>query len=171
MHQVPNVQGLIRSEMMIVVGLILARLRRLRFPEHEAFPVSPVVISSSKLKITNKVFLFQVMILSLIGRDARIIQAHFCPRDLRLKVRYSQLVDFSHYTTAQADLFTRWLLCEPLAEPQPPPDAEEPSKIHHSKRAPPEPALRHTTTLRSGIYDRGSLSCFGPATRAMIEVA
>ncbi len=45
MHEVPNVQCLLRSEMMIVVGLILARLRRKRFPKHDIFPVSRVVIS------------------------------------------------------------------------------------------------------------------------------
>jgi hypothetical protein len=39
-HFLPNVQGLIRSEMMIIAGVIGTRMKRCRFRDHEIFPVS-----------------------------------------------------------------------------------------------------------------------------------
>lgn len=57
--------------------------------------------------------------LSVIGRNARIIHAYICPDEQRLKVHYSQLFDFSHYTSAQADLFIRWLMSDPILPEKP----------------------------------------------------
>jgi hypothetical protein len=48
-----------------------------------------------------------------------------CPNEQRLKVRCSQLFDFSYYTPAQRDLFIRWLLSEPITERKPTADGEE----------------------------------------------
>lgn len=59
------------------------------------------------------------MMLSIIGRTARIIQAHMYLSDKRLKVRYSQLFDFSYHTPVQRDLFLRWLLSDPIAAANP----------------------------------------------------
>lgn len=42
-----------------------------------------------------------------------------CPREQRLKVRYSQMFDFSNNTLVKRDLFTRWLFCDPIAEMNP----------------------------------------------------
>lgn len=39
-HVVPNVRGPLRSEMMIIAGVIGARMRRRRFQDFEIFPVS-----------------------------------------------------------------------------------------------------------------------------------
>lgn len=39
-HVVPNVHGPLRSEMMIVAGVMGARMRKRRFKDQEIFPVS-----------------------------------------------------------------------------------------------------------------------------------
>jgi hypothetical protein len=51
---------------------------------------------------------------STTGRYARITQAHKCPVQRRLKVRYSQLVHFDPCTQETMDLFVSWLLSRPL---------------------------------------------------------
>ena len=40
-HVVPNVRGPLRSEMMIILGLIGQRIKRRRFRDQEIYPVSP----------------------------------------------------------------------------------------------------------------------------------
>jgi len=40
LHTIPNVRGPLRSEMMIIVGVMISRMRRLRFQDQEVFPVS-----------------------------------------------------------------------------------------------------------------------------------
>jgi hypothetical protein len=56
---------------------------------------------------------------SVLGRSARIIQAHMCPETQRLKVRYSQRFDFCHNASVKRDLFLRWLLSDPVTEMKP----------------------------------------------------
>lgn len=65
------------------------------------------------------------MMLSVIGRNARIIQAHVCTREQRLKLRYSQLCDLSYNTPVQIDPFVRWLLSDPITETKPIAEATE----------------------------------------------
>jgi hypothetical protein len=40
LHTLPNVRGPLRSEMMIIVGVMISRMKRLRFQDQEVFPVS-----------------------------------------------------------------------------------------------------------------------------------
>jgi hypothetical protein len=48
--------------------------------------------------------------------EARLIQAHIAPVEQRIKLRYSQLFDFDYCPREETlDLFTRWLLSEPLS--------------------------------------------------------
>ena len=42
MHVVPKVRGPLRSEMMIILGLIGWRIKRRRFRDQEIYPVSPL---------------------------------------------------------------------------------------------------------------------------------
>lgn len=63
--------------------------------------------------------------LSIIGRDARIIQAHMRPDEQRLKLRYGQLVDLSRHTPLERDIFLRWLLSEPVMDTELSVDDEE----------------------------------------------
>jgi hypothetical protein len=63
--------------------------------------------------------------LSILGRSARIIQAHMCPEEQRLKVRYSQRFDFCHNASAKKDLFLRWLLSDPVTEMKPMSDGHD----------------------------------------------
>lgn len=89
--------------------------------------------------------------LSIIGREARIIQAHICPREQRLKVRYSQLFDFSHYTSTQRDLFIRWLMSDPIAETKPLADVEERPTTSADTIA---PQLKASEATSSRPYDQ-----------------
>lgn len=53
---------------------------------------------------------------SINGREARLIQAHIAPEEQRIKVRYSQLFDFDNCSQEEVlDLFARWLLSKPLS--------------------------------------------------------
>jgi hypothetical protein len=63
--------------------------------------------------------------LSVLGRYARIIQAHMCPEEQRLKVRYSQRFDFCHNTSIKKDLFLRWLLSDPVTPMKPMLDGDD----------------------------------------------
>jgi hypothetical protein len=74
------------------------------------------------------------MMLSVIGQNARIIQAHVCTREQRLKVRYSQLCDLSYYTPVQIDPFVRWLLSDPITETKPIAEAAERAANYFSRR-------------------------------------
>lgn len=104
LHQLPNVKGPIRSEVMIIAAILSVRIKKSRFQDQIHFPL---------------------LMLSVIGRDARIIQAHMCTHERRLKVRYSQMCDFSYYTPQQRDTFLRWLLCDPVTRPRPIADEDE----------------------------------------------
>jgi hypothetical protein len=53
-------------------------------------------------------------VVTIIGLYARITQAHRCPVQRCLKVRYSQLVHFDPCTQEIMDLFVSWLLSRPL---------------------------------------------------------
>lgn len=97
-HTLSRVQGPIRSEIMIVAAMAAVRFKKKCFQDQSVFPI---------------------LLFSVIGRSARIIQAHMCPREQRLKVRYSQMFDFSNNTLVKRDLFTRWLFCDPIAEMNP----------------------------------------------------
>jgi hypothetical protein len=57
------------------------------------------------------------MMLSIHGTRGRIIEAYMCPTLLRLKIHYSELFDFRDLTQSWLDIFVRWFLSEPLAEP------------------------------------------------------
>ena len=124
-HVVPNVHGLLRSELMIIAGLMLERMRRRRFQDQEVFPVFSPCTSRTMCVLTD--YFTQLMIVSIIGRDARIIQAHMCSQDQRLKVRCSQLFDFTYYSPGQRDLFLRWLLSDPIIDSKPTADGAKQS--------------------------------------------
>ena len=89
------------------------------------------------------------MLLSVIGRDAKIIQAHMCPYQQRLKVRSSQLFDFSYHTPAQRDGFLRWLLSDPITETKPIAGAEERS-ISPTRDTVPQVTVSTATRLQAG---------------------
>ena len=91
--------------------------------------------------------------LSVIGRDARIIQAHICPNEQRLKVRYSQPFDFSHYTPTQRDLFIRWLMSDPITETKPPADVEERPASPAGTTAPQLKASEAMSSRPRALYD------------------
>lgn len=55
--------------------------------------------------------------LSLFGSKGRIVEAHMSPEQQRLQVRHSELFDFRNVTKEWLDIFVRWFLNEPLAEP------------------------------------------------------
>jgi hypothetical protein len=110
--------------------------------------------------------------LSSIGRDSRIIQAHMCPREQRLKVRYSQLVDFSYFTPELRDMFLRWLLCDPITEPKPLEDGSEPSASEVGDTAPQLTASEATSSLPSAGFEENLANGFARlSTRSTIMVA
>lgn len=52
-HVIPNVRGPLRSELMIILGLMGSRLRRKHFQDQEVFPVSyPYVFTARYSKLT-----------------------------------------------------------------------------------------------------------------------
>ena len=114
---VPNVHGLLRSGLMIIADLMIERMRRRRFEDEEVFPVPSSCTSRTTCVLTDR--FTQLMIVSIIERDARIIQAQMCSQDQRLKVRYSQLFDFTYNAPTQRDLGLRWLLSDPIGEMKP----------------------------------------------------
>ena len=92
--------------------------------------------------------------LSVIGQDARIIQAHICPTEQRLKVRYSQLFDFGDYTPAQRDLFIRWLMSDPITKTKPLADIEERPKTQAGTTAPQLKASGAMSSRPRTLYDQ-----------------
>ncbi len=71
---------------------------------------------------------------SIIGRTARVVEAYLSPEDDRIKIRYSQLVDFDDCPWAETlDLLAKWLLSDPLSR-NPSSSGEEDSEIASSLR-------------------------------------
>ncbi|KAF7512834.1 hypothetical protein GJ744_011937 [Endocarpon pusillum] len=96
-HAVPDVIGPMRSELMILTGMMIIRMRRKEEPflDDDTFPI---------------------LMLSIIGRETRLIQAHIVPEEQRVKVSYSQLFDFDHCPQQETlDLIWKWLLSEPVS--------------------------------------------------------
>ncbi len=61
---------------------------------------------------------------SIHGPKARLMQAHMSPDEDRLKLRHSELFDFCHLTQEWLDVFVRWMLNDPLMEPDLPVDVD-----------------------------------------------
>jgi hypothetical protein len=57
----------------------------------------------------------QILMLSLYGSKAHIVQAHMAPEQQRLQVSYRELFDFRNLTKDWLDIFVGWFLNEPLA--------------------------------------------------------
>ncbi|KAF7508989.1 hypothetical protein GJ744_008545 [Endocarpon pusillum] len=96
-HEVPYATGLIRNELMLLIGMMLIRTLRKEkdFVDDHTFPV---------------------LMVSINGREARLIQAHIAPEEQRIKIRYSQLFDFDNCPQEEVlDLFARCLLSKPLS--------------------------------------------------------
>lgn len=81
--------------------------------KHTIFPVSISTSSDEQYQID----VCQVLMLSIYGSKARIVQAHMSPERQRLQVRYSEFFDFRNLTKEWLDIFVRWFLNEPLAVP------------------------------------------------------
>lgn len=68
---------------------------------------------------------------SVIGIEARLIQAHITSEGERIQVRYSQLFNFERCPKQETlELFVRWLLSEPLS-------IEAPSHEEETHELPP----------------------------------
>jgi hypothetical protein len=92
-----------------------------------------------------------------MGRRARVVQAHMCPQEQRLKVRYSQLFDFTHPNPQQTDLVVRWLLSDPITETKPPSDGAEQSTSPGGDTAPQVVAFNATESPRPTPYCKNFL--------------
>ena len=109
--------------------------------------------------------------LSVVGREARIIQAHICPYELRLKVRYSQLVDFTFPHPSERDIFLRWLFSDPVPETKPIEDIEE-QPISPAGDTAPQVTAFMATSLQAGRCGGKLWKDFeGMSMGAMIPVA
>jgi hypothetical protein len=86
--------GPTRHELMILTGLMGVRMVQKAYLEYEVFPVSIITSSDKQYQIDS----CQVLMLSTHGSKARIVQAHMCPEQKRLQVRYSELFDFRNLT-------------------------------------------------------------------------
>lgn len=70
-----NVTGPTRHELMIVTGLMSVRMVQKAYLKHEVFPVSTSISSDEQYQID----IFQILMLSIYGSKARIVQAHMSP--------------------------------------------------------------------------------------------
>lgn len=111
--EVKDVTGPTRHELMIVTGLMGVRMVQKAYLKHEVFPVSTSIVSDEQ----HQTDISQILMLSIYGSRARIVQAHMSPEQQRLQVRYSDFFDFRNLTKEWLDIFVRWFLSEPLAEP------------------------------------------------------
>ncbi|KAF4637318.1 hypothetical protein G7Y89_g767 [Cudoniella acicularis] len=92
-HGVSDVKRLLRSELLIVMGMIIDRMGLPFSQNHLVFPI---------------------LMVSLIGTQGRIIQAHFDGN--KLYVKHSRLHEFREYDKETVDLFLRWLMNEPIGD-------------------------------------------------------
>ena len=104
---------------------------------------------------------------SINGREARLIQAHLAPAEQRIKIHYSQLFDFDNCPQEEVlDLFARWLLSEPLspdtASSQNKETAAMPSTASLEVPSPMTPAHQAPSTPRAGRIREGLV--VGPIT-------
>ena len=110
--------------------------------------------------------------LSVLGRSARIIQAHMCPEEQRLKVRYSQRFDFCHKPFFKKDLFLRWLLSDPVTEMKPMSDGHDLPTSQAGDTAPLLTPFNVTQNTRNTacFYDPTKLQYLPIETRAPCHI-
>ncbi len=148
---------------MILIGMMFFRMSRNEeeFMDDDTFPVSPrplfkVVIKQQVFKLLNQFFGQKVLMISVIGREARLVQAHIAPEEQRIKVRYSQLFDFDFCRQQETlDLFARWLLSDPRSADMPSSSEEDespevPPTAASEAVVPMKPAPEFLLTLRTG---------------------
>jgi hypothetical protein len=111
--EIRDVSGPTRHELMILTGLMGTRMFQEAYRKYTVFPVSISTSSDGQYQID----VCQVLMLSIYGSKARIVQAHMSPEQLRLQVRYSEFFDFRNLTKEWLDIFVRWFLNEPLSVP------------------------------------------------------
>jgi hypothetical protein len=110
-HEIRGVEGLERSELLILTGLMIGRMHRKAYREHEVFPVRPLP-AYEKASSTD---IPQLMMLSSYGTNGRIVQAHMAPDSQRLQAWYSEFFEYRDLPQEWLDIFVRWFLNEPLA--------------------------------------------------------
>ncbi len=71
-----------------------------------------------------------------------------------LKVRYSQMFNFSYHTPTQRDTFIQWLLSEPIIEKKPTDDEEQPPASPADDTAP-------QLTASTAVMSPPATSCRG----------
>jgi hypothetical protein len=111
--EIRDVTGSNRHELMILTGLMGTRMFQNAYRKYTVFPVSISTCSDEQYQID----VCQVLMLSIYGSKARIVQAHMSLEQLRLQVRYNEFFDFRNLTKEWQDIFVRWFLNEPLAVP------------------------------------------------------
>lgn len=109
---------------MIVTGIMIAAMREKGNQAAVVVPVCYQPFLTSYIRSKANCSRLQLVLVSINGRFARVIQAHVALEEQRLKVRYSQYYNFENCSQRQMDLFLRWTLSSPLLEPKPQPEAE-----------------------------------------------
>jgi hypothetical protein len=88
---------------MILTGLMAFGMVQKAYMKHEVFPVSVPNSSNACYQIDSH----QILMLSIFGSKARIVQGHMSPEQQRLQVRYSEFFDFRNLTKEWLDIFVR----------------------------------------------------------------
>jgi hypothetical protein len=91
----------------------------------------------------------QILLFSILDTKVRLIQAHMCPAQRRLKVSSSQLFEFGDCSQETMDLFVRWLLCDPVGTTTIMGDEVTPAP-HPSVNVAPQTKLASPTDLSTG---------------------
>jgi hypothetical protein len=94
LHQGIDIAGpLLQSEVLPIVGVILDRMRSEWSETHLVFPI---------------------IIVSMIGTQGRILQAHYDGN--KLYIQYSKLYEFKYFDKDNIDLFLRWMMNEHIGD-------------------------------------------------------
>ncbi|TAQ89487.1 hypothetical protein B7494_g2163 [Chlorociboria aeruginascens] len=94
LHQGVDIIGpLLRTEVLTIVGVILERMR---------------------LRLSETHLIFPIIMVSMIGTQGRIIQAHYDGDNLY--IQYSELYEFKNFDKDNIDLFLRWMMTEPIGD-------------------------------------------------------
>ncbi|KAK2812563.1 hypothetical protein FQN50_001207 [Emmonsiellopsis sp. PD_5] len=108
---------ILRGELSPIVEIMISQFLQTRFVDHMVAPVNftvyllAIIIS---LLSTNITTMLQVLIISLMGFKARVIEAYF--KDQTLILRPSEMLDFTHANNAGFKTFVQWYLGPPIGD-------------------------------------------------------
>src|SRR5699024_8731794 len=117
-HREGGDETILHRELSLLVHIMHGHMVSKFFLDHKIAPVSLYLESFlHRRNLVTSAFMRQVLMFSVMGRRARIIQGRH--NGTELVVHYSKLYDFTREKDAPLDYFAQWWSCKPTGNTMP----------------------------------------------------